>query len=157
LIADQFLKVEGVTGESGDADHKGEIDVTQWSWGLQAPSDSATGRASGRRRLSELQILKKVDRSTPPLMDALKNNRPIKSVVLTVRKAGKTPLTYFKIELQNARITSVKTESLEADLWDRVNIGFDKVTVTYVQQDATGAKGGGDVVFEDSWGGGESA
>jgi type VI secretion system secreted protein Hcp len=145
-----FLKVDGVTGEAGDADHKGEIDVTSWSWGMQSPADLATGKASGRRRLSELVIVKKVDRSTPTLMDFLKRNHPIPAATLTVRKAGKTPLTYFKIELKNVRVSAVKTESLEAELMDRVNLGFDKVTVTYVQQDATGAKGGGDVVFEDS-------
>ena len=144
-----FLKVEGVTGEAGDADHKGEIDVSSWSWGLVAPADTATGKASGRRRLSELQIVKRVDRSTPTLMECVAKNRPIKTAVLIVRKAGKTPLTYFKIELSDARVTSVKTESEGTELMDRVNIGFNKVTVTYVQQDSTGAKGGGDVVFED--------
>ena len=35
-IADMFLKLAGVTGEAKDADHKGEIEVVSWSWGLQA-------------------------------------------------------------------------------------------------------------------------
>lgn len=148
-IADMFLKVDGVTGEAGDADHKGEIDVASWNWGLVAPADVATGKASGRRRLSELQIVKKVDRSTPILMTCLSKNTPIKTAVLTVRKAGKTPLTYFKIELFDVRVTSVKTESEGSELMDRVNLGFNKVSVTYMQQDSTGAKGGGDVTFDD--------
>jgi type VI secretion system secreted protein Hcp len=148
-IADIFIKVDGVTGEAGDADHKGEIEVSSWSWGLMSPTDVHTGQARGRRRLSELQIVKKTDRSTPTLMDFLKGNRSTKAT-LVVRKAGKTPLTYFKIELQNVRVTSVKTESQDTELIDRVNFGFDKITVTYVQQDPTGAKGGGDVTFEDS-------
>lgn len=146
-----FLKVEGVTGESGDADHKGEIDVVSWSWGLQAPSDVATGLASGRRRLSELQITKKVDRATPVLMQYLSRNTKAKTAVLTVRKAGKTPLTYFKISMKEVRVASVKTESVDAELMDRVNFTFAEVTITYTPQDASGAKGGGDVEFSDTW------
>jgi type VI secretion system secreted protein Hcp len=145
-----FLKVEGVTGESSDADHKGEIDVVSWSWGLQASLDASTGQASGRRRLSELQIVKRVDRSSPTLMDFVKTNKPVKNVTLTVRKAGKTPLKYFTIELKDARVTSVKTESVDAELVERVSLGFVEITVTYIQQDSTGAKGGGDITFVDN-------
>ena len=156
-IADMFLKMEGVTGEAADTAHKGEIEVTSWMWGLQAPTDVATGKASGRRRLSELQIVKKVDRSSPTLMDFLKTNKPVKTAKLTVRKAGKTPLEYFTIELKEARVASVKVESMETELVERVNLGFVEVTVTYIQQDSTGAKGGGDVVFNDNAHGGEGA
>jgi hypothetical protein len=35
-----------------------------------------------------------------------------------------------------------------ADMVERVNLGFDHVTVTYTPQGSTGAKGGGDVTFE---------
>ena len=144
-----FLKVDSVTGEAPDGDHKGEIEVTSWSWGMQAPADVVTGKASGRRRLSELQIVKKVDRSSPTLMDYLKTNKDVKTAKLTVRKAGTTPLEYFTIELKEVRVTSVKVESVETELVERVNLGFVEVTVTYVQQSSTGIKGGGDVVFND--------
>lgn len=150
-IADMFLKVEGVTGEANDADHKGEIDVVSWAWGIQASLDASTGQARGRRKLSELQIVKKVDRSSPTLMDYVRSNKTVKTALLTVRKAGKTPLVYFTVALKDARVTSVKVESIETDLVERVNLGFVEVTVTYVQQDSTGAKGGGDISFTDNF------
>lgn len=147
-IADMFLKVEGVTGEAGDADHKGEIEVVSWNWALQASVNAATGMAKGKARISELQIVKRVDQASPTLMTFLNNNKPAKTAKLTVRKAGKTPLEYYVIEMEEVRITAVKTESENTELVERVNLGFSKVRVSYTPQDSTGARGGGANVFE---------
>ena len=43
-----FLKVQGVTGESADAEHKGEIEVVSWSWGMQASASVAAGNLPAR-------------------------------------------------------------------------------------------------------------
>ena len=142
-----FLKLQGVTGEAQDVDHKGEIDVTSWSWGMQA-NTAFSGQASGRAIINELQVVKRVDQSSPTLMSFLRFNKAVAQARLTVRKAGKTPLEYFTIELENVRVTSLKTESENTELVERVSLGFSKVKVSYVPQDATGARGGGANVFE---------
>ena len=90
-IADMFLKVQGVTGEARDADHKGEIDVVSWSWGMQAPT-AMSGEALGRTALSELLVVKRVDQATPALMALLRNHKIAPTAQLSVRKAGTTPL-----------------------------------------------------------------
>ena len=147
-VADMFLKMVGITGEAQDPDHKGEIEVMSWSWGLNSPT-AMEGRPTGRATLSELTIVKRVDASTPVLMSFLKNHKPIGTAVLTVRKAGGGALTYFKLELTEVRVTSLTTDTLGPDLIDKVKLGFVKIKVTYTpQQSGTGAKGGGDVVFE---------
>ncbi|MPY87887.1 MAG: type VI secretion system tube protein Hcp [Luteitalea sp.] len=146
-IADMFLKVQGVTGEAGDAEHKGEIEVVSWSWGMQASTSVATGQATGKATINELHIVKRVDQSSPTLMTYLRSNKRISQAQLTVRKAGKEPLEYFKIELENVRVTSFKAESEGPELVEHVCLGFSKVTVSYTPQDATGARGGGANVF----------
>jgi type VI secretion system secreted protein Hcp len=146
-IADMFLKMQGVTGEARDADHKGEIEVVSWSWGLQAPT-SVTGQASARTSLSEVVVVKNVDQSTPTLMQLLRNHKVTPTASLTVRKAGTTPLEYFRIDLENVRVTSLTTESEGAEIVERVRLGFSKIKVTYTPQSTTGARGGGEVVFE---------
>ena len=143
-----FLKVQGVTGEAGDAEHKGEIEVVSWSWGMQASTDLATGQAAGKSRISELHIVKRVDLASPTLMTYLRNNRVVGTANLIVRKAGTTPLEYFRIDLVNVRVTAVKTESENAELIERVSLGFQKIIVSYTPQGASGAKGGGTNVFE---------
>ena len=59
-----FLKVQGVTGEAGDADHKGEIEVVSWSWGMEGPVSVTSGRGEGHGQL-ELRIVKRVDQAPP--------------------------------------------------------------------------------------------
>jgi type VI secretion system secreted protein Hcp len=147
-VADMFLKMQGVTGEASDTDHKGEIEVVSWSWGMQASTSAATGQATGRATFSELQIVKKLDQSSPTLMSFLRTHKVVPQAQLTVRKAGTTPLEYVTIELDNVRVTSLKVESEGAELVERVSLGFTKVCVSYIPQGPTGARGGGANVFE---------
>lgn len=152
-----FLKLTGVTGEAQDSDHQGEIQVVSWSWGLQAPA-AMGGAASttGRAALQELVVVKRVDQATPTLMQLVRQHKVVPSAQLTVRKAGTTPLEYFRIELTNVRVTALTTHSEAADLVERLQLGCTKIRVTYKpQQSGSGARGGGDVVFEaDAYAGG---
>jgi type VI secretion system secreted protein Hcp len=143
-----FLKVNGVTGEAVDADHKGEIDVVSWSWGMESPREAMTGQARGRVVISELQIIKRVDQSSPTLMSYLRMNKVVTEASLTVRKAGEKPLEYFRIELQNAKVTSLRAESSGDELVERLNLGFSKLKVIYTPQGKAGGSGGGKVEFE---------
>ncbi len=43
-IADCFLKIDGIDGESKDATHKGAIEVRSWSW---AQNQSITSSGNG--------------------------------------------------------------------------------------------------------------
>jgi len=142
-----FLKVHGVTGEAADADHKGEIELVSWSWGMKG-SVSVTSSQATKATISELQVVKRVDQASATLMKYLWTNKLVNQALLTVRKAGKTPLEYFKIELENVRVTSFKTESEGTELVERVSLGFSKVRASYVPQDSSGAQGGGANVFE---------
>src|SRR5688572_931513 len=136
-----FLKVHGVTGEAGDTDHKGEIDVVSWSWGMSAAD-------VGIARITELSVVKRVDPASTTLMNLLRNRKVVSQAQLTVRKAEKVPLEYFKIELENVRVTALKAESDNAELVERVSLAFSKVRVSYTPQGPTGAAGGGSNVFE---------
>jgi type VI secretion system secreted protein Hcp len=148
-IADMFLKLAGVTGEATDPSHTGEIEVISWSGGQEAPSTFGGTSPKGRAAMSELSVVKRVDQSTPTLMALLRHHKLASSATLTVRKAGTTPLPYLKLELTNVRVTSLLTDTSGPDLVDRLRLGFTKIRVTYTpQQSGTGAKGGGDVVFE---------
>lgn len=146
-VADMFLKIQGVTGEASDADHKGEIDVISWSWGLHAPT-SMPGKGTGKASISELMIVKRVDQSSPTLMSYIRSHKEVAKAALTVRKAGTTPLEYFRIELEKVRINSLNIDSEASELTERLSLGFEKVRITYTPQGSTGATGGGANVFE---------
>jgi type VI secretion system secreted protein Hcp len=153
---DMFVKIEGtkqgvIKGESVDPKHRDEIDVVDWSWGMDA-SQEALGNRSGRTSLQELQISKQVDSATTALMAALRSNEVIKKLTLTVRKSGGVDsLDYFSITLEKARITHHHIEGgTQADssvLSEVFRVGFQKISVEYQPQTKTGGSRGA-MIFE---------
>ena len=144
---DMFLKVESarqgpIKGEAQDENHKDEIDVNDWSWGMQAKTALSGGGASPKATLNELNITKQVDSASTGLMAAMRNNDLIKKAVLTVRKAGGSPNEFFKISIENGRITAfdVDTASFTAtgQLSERLSLAFQKISVEYVPQGKEG-------------------
>ncbi|MEO8767177.1 MAG: type VI secretion system tube protein Hcp, partial [Nitrosospira sp.] len=122
-----------IKGEAQDENHKDEIDVIDWSWGMQAKTALSGGGASPKATLNELSIVKQVDSASTGLMSAMRNNELIKKAVLTVRKAGGDPHEYFKITIEKGRITSldVDTSSFVSSgyLSERLSLAFQKISV----------------------------
>ena len=146
-LGDMFLMVESarqgpIKGEAQDEDHKDEIDVNEWSWGMQAKTALSGGGTSPKATLSELNIVKQVDSASTGLMAAMRNNDLIKKAVLTVRKAGGTPHEFFKISIENGRITSLDVDTAgftsTGHLSERLSLAFQKISVEYVPQGPEG-------------------
>jgi len=157
---DMFLMVKGarsglIKGEAHDDQHKGEIEVLSWSWGMQAKSSLGGGAATGKASISDLKVVKRVDSASTALMSALRSNEPIQKAVLTLRKAGATQLEYLKITIEQGRVTSVNLQAGDAqggpELYEHVSFTFNKITVDYVPQGKDGAARGGTQFF-DQWG-----
>jgi type VI secretion system secreted protein Hcp len=148
VAQDIFLKVQGaksgkINGEADDTDHKDEIEVLGWSWGMVAPTDIATAQASGRYQMRMLNITKGVDKASTPLMSVLACNEIVTKALLTVRKAGKTgkPIEYLKVTLEQARIVSYQVHTgvnNPAVLIEELSFAFQKITVDYTPQGPDG-------------------
>lgn len=148
--SDMFLQVEGarsgtIKGESEDDARKGEIDVLAWSWGMRAQTEMGGGGTLTKASMRDFLVSKKVDSASTGLMAAMRNNDLIKKAILTVRKAGKIPLDYFTVIMEDGRITSLDVESVgeePPELIERLSFSFQKITVTYVPQGEDGATRG---------------
>ena len=156
---DMFLMVKGakhgvIKGESLDDQHKGEIEVTSWSWGMQAGRNLEGGVTTGKTTIHDLKVVKRVDSASTALMLALRTNEPIQKAVLTLRKAGKSPLEYLKITIENGRVTSLVVEGGDpgggAVVVEKVSFSFNKIEVEYVPQGKDGLPQGG-MTFGDQW------
>jgi type VI secretion system secreted protein Hcp len=156
-----FLSVNGakhgqITGESQDDKHKNEIEVIGWSWGMKgnAMLGGGVGVATGPVTVRELRIVKRVDKASTALMSALRYNEPIKEALLTVRKAGKKPLEYLKIKLEDARVFSIDIEVGEGAsspaLIERLTFSFNKIHIEYTPQGPDG-NALGSTTFDDVW------
>ena len=87
-------------------------------------------------------------------MQALRTNEPIQKAVLTLRKAGKSPLEYLKVTIEQGRVTSLTVDggdtSGSADVVEKVSFSFDKIEIEYVPQGKDGRPQGG-MTFTDQW------
>ena len=145
--ADMFLSVTGqktglIKGESDDQQHKDEIDVLGWSWGISAQQQIGGGGPAGKAVLKELHLQKYVDRASTALMSMTRTNEIIKKAVLAVRKAGTTQQEYFKLTIEKGRITSYDVRAPESPanpkMVELLNFSFQKIEVEYRVQGADG-------------------
>ena len=144
---DYFLKVDGIPGESQDAGHKGEIEVTAWSWGESTAGPGASGGSgggAGKVQLQDFHFRSRISKASPKLMQACASGEHIKSAVLTARKAGKAQSEFLTISLSDVLISSHQTGAGEGDdvPADSVALGFARIQVEYLETKADGSPGG---------------
>jgi type VI secretion system secreted protein Hcp len=145
MAVDMFIKIGNIEGESKDDKHAKEIDVLAWSWGLSQSGNAhlGTGAGSGKVSVQDISITKYVDKATTPLILAASKGTHYDKAVLTVRKAGDSPLEYIKITLEDLIVSSLSTGGSggEDRLTENVSLNFAKFKVEYTEQDAKGGAG----------------
>jgi type VI secretion system secreted protein Hcp len=108
MAIDMFLQVDGVKGESADANHQGWIDINSYSWGAaQSAVVSGSGLGAGKVSYHDLQIDTNVDSGTPAMLKLCSSGKHIANVKVSICKAGGTPMEYTTILLKDALITGV--------------------------------------------------
>lgn len=62
-----FMKVDGVTGESADAQHKGWTDIQSFTWGASQPGAMASGSGgnAGKASFNDLVVAAYMDKGHP--------------------------------------------------------------------------------------------
>ena len=70
MAIDMYLKVEGATGESADANHKQWIDIDSYIWGATqaATMSSGGGGGAGKVSFNDLHVTAKIDQATPAIL-----------------------------------------------------------------------------------------
>jgi type VI secretion system secreted protein Hcp len=147
-IADMFLYIQGITGESSADGHVGEIEVRSWTWGMQANLPSYSGTPAGQASMHSLDVVKAVDRSSPTLLQYLNTNKVVSKARLTSRKAATSgPLQYLVMDMTNVRVMSVHHGSNESELTERVSLSFETMAFTYTPQGSSGDATSGGITF----------
>ncbi|MCX5883082.1 MAG: type VI secretion system tube protein Hcp [Deltaproteobacteria bacterium] len=143
MAVDMFLKIDGIKGEAQDAKHKGDIDVLAWSWGAtqSATTHMGGGGGSGKASFQDMHITKYVDSATHNLLKHTSTGKHIKEALLTVRKAGETPLEYIKIKMTDCLISSISTGGSggEDRLTENISLNFAEYEFVYTPQKADGS------------------
>ena len=146
MSQDIFIKIDGIDGESPDAGHENEIEVIDWDWEVRQDSNmhKGSGGGSGKATVEDLRFTHYLDRASPNLMKYCLTGKHIPETLLTVRKAGGSPLEYLKLTLTDVVITRVRPvgASSDARLREDVSLSFSKVKQEYTVQNQQGGSGG---------------
>jgi type VI secretion system secreted protein Hcp len=153
MAVDMFLKLEGIDGESRDSKHKDEIDVLAFTWGASNFIDAAAGSGAGAGKVNfqDISFTTFVNAATSKLLFDLASGKSIASGILTLRKAGESPLEFLKIELTNCFVSSYSSgeSSGEDRPTENFSLNFQKVHFTYTEQDLKGGPGTKHEMFWD--------
>jgi len=145
MAVDMFLKLDGCDGESADKDHADEIDVLAFSWGMSQSGSMhiAGGGGSGKVSVQDMSVTKYLDKASTVLMQKCCSGKHFTSAILTCRKAGETPVEYFKVTMEEVLVSSISEGGSggEDKQTENITLNFAKVKVEYTPQDSKGAAG----------------
>ncbi len=149
MTVDMFLKLAGIAGESQDAQHKGEIDILGWSWGVaeaQATSGGSSGVAGGKPSFRQLSVQKLLDLSSAPLLAAVAKGSHIATGALTIVRTGAAPETFLVLNMKDIAIASVNMAESETENrpTETIALIFGQIDFEYTEFLANGAKGATD-------------
>jgi type VI secretion system secreted protein Hcp len=153
MAFDVFLRLDGIQGESLDAQHRNEIDVLSFAFGAARPGHtigSGSGAGTGKPDFQDLTFVMRTNKASPTLLQRTADGKHVPSGTLTVRKAGEKQQDYMIIKLSNVLVTSHQTSASTGDDLpvEEVSLRFSKIDYEYKLTDAKGGVGGS---FKMSW------
>ena len=127
---DYFLKIDGIDGESSDKDHKDWINLLSVSSGIVRPA-SGTGAAT----FEPIVIRKRIDKSSPKLMEAIATGQHLNEVIIEVAhptRQGK----YIKVTMNDVLVSSYQSQGTASDVpTEEVAFYYSKIEFEYTPED----------------------
>jgi type VI secretion system secreted protein Hcp len=150
-VADIFLQLDGIPGESVDAKHKDQINILSYTQSFKNTVSTATGGGAGKVTCGDITVLKNIDKSSPHLIETVTSGKHIEKAVISFRNinTGKNAQDYYVVTLQDILITSIdQTDQPDpAKIVERVTINAATFEFKYHQQLTNGAFTGPEVKF----------
>ena len=151
MASDAFLEIDGIKGESTDKDHKDQIEVLSYNWGVSqmasGTASSSGGGTTARADFQDLSIVKELDSASPLLNKACWTGNHVAKVTLRLnRAAGDKRVKYMEYKLENVIVSSVSIGGGGGGIpTESVTFNYGKITTTYTKQARPGGGGAGDV------------
>ncbi|POP68333.1 Hcp family type VI secretion system effector [Pseudomonas syringae] len=155
MAFDAFLQIEGLQGDSTDANHKHSIEITGYNLAatqsISRTASSAGGATTGRIYLSDFSITKLVDAATPKLLAACCSGQHFKKATLSVYRAGGDKQKYMEVTFENFIVSGFYSGNIfdalpSAFPEDVVWFSYSKIKMTYSQQSRANGQMIGQVV-----------
>jgi len=147
MPSDIYLTLKNIKGESQDEDHKDEIEISSWSWGVSNPAsrEFGTGGGVGRAQFQNVTVTKYTDLSTTNLAGFCATNKDIATAVISCYKAaGEKRVKYLEITLEQCSISDFGISCGGHDIaQESAAIAYAKILMKYTPQEKDQAGGGG--------------
>lgn len=137
---DTHIKFAGVEGESTHKDHKGEIAILSWTWGVTNDGGGmGGGSGKGKANPGKFSFTHLFDKSSLVLAKYCASGRHFSDVVVTARKAGDDQKPFLVFKFKEVFITSVEPSgSAGGDIGETVTLSYAQIDVGYKAQDEKG-------------------
>lgn len=149
MAFDAFIKIDGISGESLDDQHKDWIEITGYNFGVQqsisATASSSGGATSGRTTLSKFSFTKHLDRSSCKLIESSCAGTHFKTVTLALHRAGGEKLKYLEIILEEVIISDYSHSAHEGLPIEVVQLDYGRIKTIYTLQSRIDGSGAGNV------------
>lgn len=149
MAIDVYLRMDGISGESQDEQHKGWIEATSVHWSTQQPrgatASTGGGHTAERVQMADILVGKLADLSSPVLSQTCAMGRTLPKAKIEIMRADQlgTRLKYFEIELENVLIGMVSSGVRPGSVMsEHINLKFSKIWWCYTQQKISGGASG---------------
>lgn len=150
---DAYLKIDSIPGEATAKEHEGWIQVESFSFDMSQGGHNVGGGgargAFGRAVHKSFLIMKRLDKSSPLLYEAVNVNNNLGKVQFHVCRTGDDKYPYFTITFEDVMISSVSlggADSNQAEdkerLLEAIAFNYTKIEWTYTETDSKNKKGG---------------
>jgi type VI secretion system secreted protein Hcp len=137
MAFDAFLKIDGIPGESLDRQHKDEIEIESFSWGLSNTGSigSGGGAGAGKAVLQDFHFTSKLSKASPLLLKACATGQHLKEALLTVRRGGgegRGGNEYLKIKLSDILVSSLAPAGEATDEFPSESFSLNFLKIDYL-------------------------
>jgi len=145
MAVNAYLVIDGRPGPSTSKTNA--IDILSFSFGASMSAvigaGSSGGEArSGRANVSDVTIMKVLDKTSPLLFDdCVTGNYLTKVDVIYDKPMGDDQQDYFKIHMEDALITSINLSGSSENPMESISFAFSKVKVSYNPEEGGALKG----------------
>jgi len=152
MPSDFYAQLDGVKGESLDADHKDWIEFHGFSHEISQPASatasSAGGATSGRCQHKDFVITKYIDAASPKLYEMCSSGKHMSKVSIELmRSSGGSKVKYLTIEMDQVVVSKVSPGVSSGDdlPTESVSFNYGKIQWTYTQQKRSDGSGSGNI------------
>ncbi len=147
-MAEMFLKLHGVDGESIDQTHHDEIEIKDWSWTTLATLNCAWNQGGQATKVDVHGIIvnKICDKASVILLQNLVTGKHISWAKITCRKNdGEQKFEYYIMELKDVMISDITFtgQGNDQQVGESITLAFAEFALNYNIQKDSGQVGGG--------------